>query len=402
MPAHYTAEQAATRLGISKKSLYAYVSRGLVRATSAGGRRKHYNADDVDGLWRAQQERHNPEHVARHTLDWHGHPVMPSALSTVGPHTLCYRGKPIEALVEELSMSLEQIAALLWHGEDTTAVSFAHALPPGIQSLPRWPDLTPLKRTQIFWSMAEHEDFGAYRLDAPSVARTGEHLMSLMLEAIAQAGVTRESPPTHSSAAARFAHALDISPHTHLIDMAMILCAEHGLNASTFAARVTASTRASPYGVCQSGLAALLGQRHAGTTLRIGAWIDEVMRARSLHHGVLMRLRRGETWPGLGHKLYPGGDPRAAILWRHIQRLEPASSWQPYAELLDALHAIPDLGAPSIDLMLVVLMRVLGGSDEDALTLFAAGRCIGWIAHAMEQYDRDEIIRPRAHYAPDS
>ncbi len=397
---YYTADQAAARLGISKKSLYAYVSRGLIGAVSAGGRRKHYNAQDVDALWRTQQERHNPERVARGSLDWHGHPVMTTSLSTIAHGTLHYRDQPIEALADSLTASLEHVAALLWHNDETHPVHFAHTSPAALEALPEWPDLTPLKRTQIYWSVAEHHDFGAYRLDPTSVARTGEHLVNLMLEAL-----ERSSPGAHdetptSCAAARFAHVLGIPEHTHLIDLAMVLCAEHGLNASTFAARVTASTRASPYGVCQSGLATLLGQRHAGTTLRIGAWIDEVMRARSLEQGVLMRLRRGESWPGLGHKLYPEGDPRAVILWRQIQRVEPVSNWQPYAKLLEALRELPDLGAPSIDLMLVVMMRVLGGCDEDALTLFAIGRCVGWIAHAIEQYERREIIRPRARYTP--
>lgn len=394
----YTAEEAATRLGISKKSLYAYVSRGLVRAHSAGGRKKHYDAKDVDALWRAQQERHHPERVAQASLGWHGHAVMTTELGEVGPLTLSYRGVPIDALIEDLTVSLEQIAALLWYGADTTPVRFHHGTPAIIARLPEWPELTALKRTQIAWSLAEHEDFGAYQLDALGVARTGEHIMHLMLHAVERESAGEHEP--HRSAASRFAQAMGMGEHTHLIDLAMILCAEHGLNASTFAARVTASTRASPYGVCQSGLATLLGQRHAGTTLRIGAWIDEVMRARTLHHGVLMRLRRGASWPGLGHTLYAQGDPRARILWHHIRRLEPRANWQPYADLLDALREVPDLGAPSIDLMLVVLMRVLGGGDEDALTLFALGRCVGWIAHAIEQYAREEIIRPRASYSP--
>ena len=141
-----------------------------------------------------------------------------------------------------------------------------------------------------------------------------------------------------------------------------------------------ASTRASPYGVCQTGLATLLGQHHAGTTLRIGVWIDEVSRARSFEQGIANRLRRGERWPGLGHPLYPQGDVRAALLWQVIRRSLPRSAWERHEALLQSIESFEDLGKPSIDLMLVVLTRILGGSDEDALTIFATGRCVGWIA----------------------
>ena len=390
MPTSYTADQVVARLGITKKSLYAYVSRGRIRTTHKQGRRKHYNAQDVDALWRAQQERHNPERVAKQALDWHGHPVLPTALCTVGPHTLTYRDRPIDALIEDQSMSFEQVAALLWWDDHTAIVDFAHPLPQSVRALPAWPQLTPLKRTQLHWAMAEHADLGAYRFEPQPVGQTGAKLVNLMLCAAGATGGT--------SAAHRLALSIHAPQHTRLIEVALILCAEHGLNASTFAARVTASTKASIYGVCSSGLAALMGQHHAGTTLRIGAWIDDIMRAPSLRQGVVQRLRRGAAWPGLGHKLYPEGDPRARILWRQIQHTLPPHTWQPYADLFATLKEVPDAGEPSIDLMLVVLMRALGRHDEDALTLFGLGRCVGWIAHAIEQYARREVIRPRAQY----
>ena len=401
----YTADQAVKRLGIAKQSLYAYVSRGKIRAVSASGRRKQYSAEDVDALWRAQRERHHPERAAASALDWHGHPVLPTSLSAIERGELCYRGRSIGALLDDPEASLEAIAALLWEGDERAAVSFPLSAPPLVEralSSPAFSELGGLKRAQIALCVAEHEDLGAQRLDGASVRRSGSKLVGLMLRAVeTSAPCARPAPSDQASAAKRFALALGQPSQAALCATAMALCAEHGLNASTFAARVAASTRASPYGAAQAGLAALMGQRHVGTTLRIDAWMSEVLSAPSLKQGLSARLRRGESWPGLGHALYPEGDPRAALLLKASRDAIAPRELEPYEALLEALQEhLPDLGRPSIDLMLVVMMRAMGRGAEDALALFAVARSVGWVAHALEEYARDAIIRPRASYSP--
>jgi citrate synthase len=101
-----------------------------------------------------------------------------------------------------------------------------------------------------------------------------------------------------------------------LIRAALVLCADHELNASTFTVRCVASTRATPYGAVIAGLAALQGPRHGGQTARVAALFDEVARADSPGAAVAARLRRGERLPGFGHILYPEGDPRYTALRR--------------------------------------------------------------------------------------
>ena len=105
-------------------------------------------------------------------------------------------------------------------------------------------------------------------------------------------------------------------------------------------------------------------------------------------------MRRGEAIEGFGHPLYPRGDPRAAVLLARLPKTKGAK----YAR--DLVAAANDvLGeAPNVDFALVALARALGLPDGAALTLFAIGRTIGWIGHAIEQYEQNAIIRPRAKY----
>lgn len=414
--ATYTALEASRKLSIHRKSLYAYVSRGLVRAYDGPGRSKRYDAADIDALLRKKQARAEPPQASKQAPDWHGEPTLASRISRLEDGALFYREHAVEEVVTgRLDASIEQIASLLWSADSSTPpqidFSTSHTpLPPSLQALAHanaLPSYLPaLKRAQLYWSIAEHDDLLAYRLDHPShVIATGERVVSLLLfacthHAAGAAGSATVAPHTSLSpdpaapAATRLASAWRMTSHSHLLDLALMLCAEHGLNASTFAARVAASARATPYGVCQAGLATLLGQHHAGTTLRIGVWLDEIFRARTPGEAIANRLRRGESWPGLGHPLYPAGDERAKILWQAIQRSLPDEAWARQDTLLQALHAFDDLGKPSLDLMLVLLTRILGGSDEDALTLFVVGRCVGWIAHALEQYQEPHTIPP--------
>jgi citrate synthase len=179
-----------------------------------------------------------------------------------------------------------------------------------------------------------------------------------------------------------------------LIRAALILCADHELNVSAFTARCVASAGASPYGVVIAGLAALEGTKHGGITMRVEAQWDAVRRTRDLRGALAERLRRGESIEGFGHPLYASGDPRAKLLLEML----PASRHAAFArELVAAAGALVG-ESPNLDFALVALARSLGLPDGSALALFAIGRTIGWIGHAIEQYENGAIIRPRAKY----
>ena len=109
------------------------------------------------------------------------------------------------------------------------------------------------------------------------------------------------------------------------------------------------------------------------------------------------RLRRGERVPGFGHPLYPAGDPRAARLLRLAEASGNEAAWRLVRALRKAgwelLHDLPNL-----DFGLAALARTYGLPGRAPLVLFALGRTVGWIAHAIEQYATGELIRPRARY----
>jgi citrate synthase len=183
-----------------------------------------------------------------------------------------------------------------------------------------------------------------------------------------------------------------------LFNSALILCADHELNVSAFAARCVASAGATPYDVVIAGLAALRGRRHGGHTAHVAALLDEVGRPARAGQVVAERLRRDGLLPGFGHHLYPAGDPRGRALLALAASAFPRSRPWALARAI-AAEALQRLGEhPTLDFGLVVLERVLGLPRGAALAIFALGRTSGWIAHALEQYQLGGLIRPRAKY----
>jgi citrate synthase len=189
------------------------------------------------------------------------------------------------------------------------------------------------------------------------------------------------------------------SEFTRLINAALILCADHELNVSTFTVRCIASAGAPMHSAIAGGLAALRGFRHGGATLKAEALVNEVGAPNAAYESLLNRLQRGERLAGFGHRLYPSGDPRGATLLALLREATPDS------ESVELASAITDAAFelqgehPNLDFGLVMLCHALGLPKGSALALMALGRTVGWIAHAGEEYDRRQLIRPRARYA---
>jgi citrate synthase len=178
---------------------------------------------------------------------------------------------------------------------------------------------------------------------------------------------------------------------TDLIRRALVLCADHELNASTFAVRVVASTGAAVPHCVLAGLAALSGPLHGGMTSRVRAMLAESRIMADPRTTVAERLARGDDLPGFGHRLYPDGDPRATAL---LDLIGPAPRWR---GLFAAILAQTGK-RPNIDTALVALEDHLSLPEGAALAIFAVGRTVGWIAHALEQRQEGQLIRPRATY----
>jgi citrate synthase len=170
----------------------------------------------------------------------------------------------------------------------------------------------------------------------------------------------------------------------------LVLTADHELNASTFAARVTVSTGASLAAGALAGLATLSGPLHGRASAGVVELIEAARRDRM---EVVVRdwLAQGRPISGFGHPLYPAGDVRAAAL---LQRFALPADYVALHEVVRELVGEP----PNIDFALAALMQAYGLPDDAPLILFALARTVGWLAHALEQVSTGHLIRPRARY----
>jgi citrate synthase len=393
---YFSAVRAAEELGISLATLYAYVSRGMVRSEAAEGkgRARRYRAEDVRRLKERKERRRDPDGVVEGALHW-GTPVLESAITMIGGGGLYYRGRDVVDLAEE--KSIEEVAALIWTGDEAMAPAL---FPPGMSGPSRHirnvvdsvAGLTPVEVFQVMLPVAAAEDPAAYDLRPGAVARTGARILRLMTDVAAG-----ESVPGLAGTLQR-GWSPDDPGSADLLDSALVFCVDHELPVSTFAARCVASSEAAPYAVVVAGLAALGGVKHGGEIELVEAFLREVDAAGDARAVISGRLRRGERIPGFGQSLYAEGDPRGAALLgltagAYPESIAVALSDSVASEMLRLMDE-----RPTVDFALATVARTLELPPGGAIALFALGRTVGWIGHAIEQYRSGSLIRPRARY----
>jgi citrate synthase len=388
--------QAAEELGVSLATLYAYVSRGMVRseAGEGKGRDRRYRAEDVRRLKERKERRRDPDGVVEGALHW-GTPVLESGIAMIDGGRLYYRGRDVLDLAGE--NSIEEVAALIWTGDETMAPALfppemSGPSPHILSVMDSVGGLTPVEVFQVLLPVAAVEDLAAYDLRPGAVARTGARILRLMTDVAAgesasglagtlQRGWCPEDPGAES-----------------LLGSVLVFCVDHELPVSTFAARCVASSEATPYAVVLAGLAALGGVKHGGEIELVEAFLREVEGAEDARAVISGRLRRGERIPGFGHSLYPEGDPRGAGLLRLTAGTYPESIAVALSEsVAGEMLRLMD-GRPTIDFGLATVARTLELPPGGAVALFALGRTVGWVGHAIEQYRSGSLIRPRARY----
>ena len=398
------ADEAVRLLHVSRTTLYAYVSRGHVRsqATAGPSRQRLYSRDDVERLRRRTEARRDPDKAAARSLQW-GLPVLESSIAFIDGRRLYYRGHDAVALSR--SRSIAEVASLIWSGRFDDGFSpvpphlAAATVRPGApgpkgRTRPTGDKALPfIAHVQAVLASASSRDHAAFDLRAGSVPHTGWRILDLMTRS---ATIAHTSSPTVDQA---LGQAWGLTKRgVDLLRGALILCADHELNVSSFTARCVASAGSHPYAVVIAGLAALEGTKHGGISARIESMLDDLRRSRDPRAAVGARLRRGESIDGFGHPLYRDGDPRAIALLDMLRSGYPKS--RELAFVLDVVDAAAALTRerPNVDFALVALARVLRLPAGSALTIFAIGRTIGWIGHAIEQYATNQLIRPRAKY----
>jgi citrate synthase len=304
-----------------------------------------------------------------------------SAITRIDGGRLEYRGA--DAIALSGKATLEDVAALLWQVDGLAKPDPSAA----------WPRARARAggAENCIAAMAALATSGRWAEQAANVVPDATRILNRM--AWAAAGLTGRTVPSSSVPLhQRLASAWGVGAKAaDLIRRALVLTADHELNASTYAARVVASTRA-PLGSCVlAGLAALAGPLHGGMTNELRHFLSDPGVAADPAAAIAIRLARGERIPAFGHPLYPDGDPRASKLLEHFSAPPRARR---LAEAMLGLTAI----APNIDFALLALEQRLRLPTGAAFAIFATGRTVGWIAHALEQWRHGTLIRPRAVY----
>ncbi|CAM4239236.1 citrate synthase [Corallococcus exiguus] len=402
-----SASEAAALLGVKLATLYTYVSRGLVRCVPVQGTKENrYARADLERLKVRHDARAGHAAVAAGALRW-GEPVIDSAVSRVEAKGLAYRGSHSAVELATKGRSFEDVAELLWSGalpkhRDTTWRAPRAPFPPSALAALLPQGTPPAKVLATLVSLLGARD--AVRFAAPpdqELVRARSLLRHLAAWVCAARAPERVAPALREqTVAGSLAHAWDArSAHAAAsLNQALVLCADHELNVSTFAARVTASSGADLYSCVGAAMAALSGAKHGGACDRVEALLTEVGRPERAKEVVDTYVLRGESVPGFGHRLYPQGDPRTPPLILAARELRPdARAVRVGSALVDVMR---DAGhpAPSMEVGLVMLAEALGLPKGAAATVFAVGRSAGWVAHVLEQREQGHLLRPRARY----
>lgn len=381
---------AATRaLSITRATLYVYVSRGLIRSVPHPQEPKAclYSAADIMALIDRRRRTRRPRTAAATALDY-GLPVLKSRITHFEDDRCFYRDRDAVALSRKAT--LEETARLLW---DTAEDPFA-----GVRLDPRdidgWcaiastcaPARATARGTLLLSLLADQELPGAGR-PGPHAFQGAARLVVALVAAITGIDAAYKGP-IHRAIAAAWRRPKAVEH----IRRALVLLADHELNASTFAVRVVASTGAGLTNCVIAGLTAMSGPKHGGATERLQALLAEVDATGDAAAAIGLRLSHGETIPGFGNSVYRDADPRGAEL---------VSAVKLDATMAATLRAARSLAGvePNVDFGLLAVERSFDLPQGAALALFAIGRSVGWIAHAFEQRSSGSLIRPRAEYA---
>lgn len=360
---------ALSRLGIKAQTLYAYASRGRIRMKPdpTDNRRSLYSADDIAQIAIRKVRGRKQSSIAAGSMDW-GEPVLPTSISNSRQGTLTYRGQDVVKLAH--TATLEEVAALLWD----------------VRNLPDFSDETEATTGDPFAFFATLSSKGQ-----PIVGRCADNIVQDAMTIIGKlASVCGAAPgvgPIHQRLALGWNCDANVAEY---LRRALVVMADHDLNASTFAARVAASTGASLPACMLAGLCTLSGPRHgsAGDAL-------QYLAADAQRHGtqkaIQQWLERDHVLPGFGHNLYSEGDPRATVILTGIKIA-------PDMENL-AAQVFEQTGLrPNCDFALAAMVDALGLPLDAPFKIFLVARAIGWCAHVTEQNCKGNLIRPRGRY----
>lgn len=379
-----SAAEAARLLNVSLPTLYSYVSRGLLASVSNGqSRRKRYPQEEVLRLAARKNDARRGGQTAVAAMHW-GLPVLETRISHIADGRLLYRGCDATALARHAT--LEAAASLLW--DDNAGDYFQQDAPAQQPGLASAPDATPLAHAMLAMAMLASDPASMDSL------QSGPALMRILAAALLQTAPS--ALPLHRQLAQAWQADAE---QAELLRAALVLLADHELNASTFAVRCVASTGASLPAALGAGLAALSGDRHGGGSAAARRMLTQALAAPDTGAAIGAYYKTiAPEFAGFGHPLYPDGDPRAAHLLEILSTLAPENPQ--LAAILAVCVAAGELleSRPNADLALAAMELAFDWPEGAGMSVFALARSAGWIAHAAEQAASAALIRPRARY----
>ncbi|MDS0296332.1 citrate synthase [Halogeometricum luteum] len=340
---------------------------------------------------------------------------------------LVYRGYAIEDLAPDASY--EEVVYLLWHGDLPTReeldefseqMSKERELDDGVlaeireladaDEVPMAALRTVVSSLSAYDEDADHEDV----TDREANVRKGRRITAKIPTALAAFNRLRNgeevvSPRQDLGHAANFLYMLNGEEPDEVLadtfDMALVLHADHGLNASTFSAMVTASTLSDVHSAVTSAVGTLAGSLHGGANANVMNMLKEIDDSdKNPKKWVQDALEGGRRVPGFGHRVYNVKDPRAVILGEKSEELGEAAGdmkWYDYSVAIEEYISEEKGLAPNVDFYSASTYYQMGIPVDIYTPIFAMSRVGGWVAHVLEQYEDNRLIRPRARYVGD-
>jgi citrate synthase len=392
-----TAEQVARRLGVKLETVYAYVSRGLLRRTlTDDGRQSRFDSSEVEAL--ARRGRPRRESTRQGSVEV----SLATAITGVKSDRLLYRGHDASLLAR--SASFERVAELLWTGtlpdqsmwhiteaKLKVALLATRALPASAGALER-----------MCVAVAALAAVHPLRVDLgkEAVVTHARALLASYPRLFPQLGPEARGGGEFPFAARLFPclSRLKATPaRIALLNSALVVLADHELATSTLAARVAASTRADPFAVVLAGLGAVSGPLHGRAPVLVHRMLRDA-ETLGAEQAVAQALAVSPRIPGFWHPVYRGIDPRAATIFAQLESVVRVAQRERIAEVIRAGKA--SSGAePNVDFGLAAVAFALDMPLGASEAIFAVARSAGFIAHALEEYGEEPLrFRARSLY----
>lgn len=342
-----------------------------------------------------------------------------SAISSIIGSTLTYRGIDINELAEH--STFEEVAYLLWYGElpsqdeldrfKQELVSHREISSETIDFIRRFPrDANSMVSLRTAVSALAFADPLAADMSPDANNQKAVALLAQFPVLVAaihrlRCGEEPVSPDPNLNEAANFLYMLDGDRPTgswaRIMDIALILHADHELNASTFAARVAASTLSDMHSAIVAAICTLKGPLHGGANEAVMKTLESIGSVDAVPAYLRGALERKDKIMGFGHRVYKEGDPRARWLKRLSGQLADETGdrkWYEMSELMEQEMKADKGLLPNVDFYSASVYTYLGVPRDLFTPIFAVSRASGWIAHVLEQYENNRLIRPRAEY----